>query len=79
MIVFLTFIYILSCYGAFRFIQDRYYHKDGIYFTQEPCIGDKITVFIPPTNVLLAFHKLVAEPWIKYSSRKTSFFREKIR
>ena len=74
MVVYLIFIYILSCYGTFRFVQDRYYHKDGVYFTQKPCVGDIVTVFMPPINILLAFHKLVAEPLIKYSSRETSFF-----
>ncbi len=49
-IIILFVVYTLSCYGAFKFVQNTHYHPQGRWNTMEPELSDVLYVVTPVVN-----------------------------
>ena len=47
-------VYLLSCYGTYKFIQHAYYSEDGIHYGETPDLEAVCLMFFPLLNSFAA-------------------------
>lgn len=70
----MTIVYIFATIASYKFIQKAHYHKDGRWNTSHPSKSDRITVFLPVLNIIIAIDYLTGG-W--KDENKTDFFKPK--
>ena len=73
----ILFVYIISCRGAFLFIQKAHYNPDGIWNNIKPNTIDIIVVFFPYVNTITSIHYLFKWYLNKNENKNTNFFKPK--
>ena len=74
--IILITIYLLSVYGAYKFVQLSYYHEKGIWNNIKPNNTDLITTFLPFVNSMLSIMFLLGD-WKRDCFKETNFFKMK--
>lgn len=74
--IILITIYLLSVFGAYKFVQFSYYHKKGRWNNVSPNNSDLIITFFPFANIALSIMFLIGE-WKRDCYKETNFFKMK--
>ncbi len=72
----ITITYLLSVYGAYKFVQKSYYHKKGRWSNLSPEKIDTTMIFIPGVNTIATID-CITGGWKHYKYKKTNFFKPK--
>ncbi len=70
-------IYIFSTIASYKFIQKAHYHPDGRWTSTHPSKSDRITIFLPVINILIAIDYLTGGWKREGVKNKTEFFKQK--
>jgi hypothetical protein len=74
--IILIIIYLLSVYGAYKFVQHSHYHEKGIWNNIKPHNIDLVVTFAPFANSILGIMFLMGE-WKRDCYKEINFFKMK--
>jgi len=74
--IILITIYLLSVYGAYKFVQLSYHHEKGRWNNIKPNNTDIIVTFFPFVNSAVGIMFLIGE-WKRDCYKETNFFEMK--
>ena len=74
--IILIIIYLLSVYGAYKFVQHSHYHEKGMWNNIKPHNIDLVVTFLPFINSILGIMFLIGA-WKRDCYREINFFKMK--